>query len=203
MKGWGGAVGLILATAIIAGCSASASPHYYTLDSTAPLRAGAGSETAVLVDPVTVPATVDRPEFIVQTAPNRVEVEEYERWAAPLDDLIARAVAGDLTRLLGTQDVSTEPLPNFAPAYQVSINVERFESIDKQSASLDAVWAVRRSGTNQVRIGRTVATQPVQGDGFDALAAAHSRALAQLSSDIATAIQSESEDTPGIKTSRR
>jgi hypothetical protein len=31
----------------------------------------------------------------------------------------------------------------------------------------------------------------VQGDGFDALAAAHSRALAKLSSDIAMAIRAE------------
>jgi hypothetical protein len=36
----------------------------------------------------------------------------------------------------------------------------------------------------------------VQGDSFEALAAAHSRALAKLSSDIATAIRAESEQKP-------
>jgi hypothetical protein len=34
----------------------------------------------------------------------------------------------------------------------------------------------------------------VQGDSFDALAAAHSRALARLSGDIATAIRAEAEN---------
>ena len=40
-------------------------------------------------------------------------------------------------------------------------------------------------------LGTHVAREPVQGDGFDALAAAHSRALAQLSGDIAAAIRAE------------
>jgi uncharacterized lipoprotein YmbA len=30
---------------------------------------------AVMVGPVSVPAAVDRPEFVVQTAPNRVDVD--------------------------------------------------------------------------------------------------------------------------------
>ena len=39
------------------------------------------------------------------------------------------------------------------------------------------------------RSGRTVAREAVQGEGFDALAAAHSRALAKMSADIAAAIR--------------
>jgi paraquat-inducible protein B len=37
--------------------------------------------------------------------------------------------------------------------------------------------------------GRTIARETVQGDGFEALAAGHSRALATLSADIAAAIR--------------
>jgi hypothetical protein len=42
---------------------------------------------------------VDQPEFVVQVAPNRVDVDEFNRWDAPLNDGIARAVAGDLIYL--------------------------------------------------------------------------------------------------------
>jgi hypothetical protein len=38
--------------------------------------------------------------------------------------------------------------------------------------------------------GRTTLREPVQGEGYDALAAAHSRAIAGLSRDIAAAIRS-------------
>jgi hypothetical protein len=41
---------------------------------------------------------------------------------------------------------------------------------------------------------RTVERETVQGDGFDALAAAHSRALAKMSGDIAAAIRAEAEE---------
>jgi uncharacterized protein len=56
---------------------------------------------------------------------------------------------------------------------------------------LDAAWTVHKTTGGQTRSGRTLVTEPVQGDGFDALAAAHSRALAKLSSDIAAAITAE------------
>ena len=73
------------------------------------------------------------PQFVVQVAPNRVEVDEFNRWAAPLNDSIARAVAGDLAALLGTPDVATAPLANFNPAYRVTINVQRFESVSGEA----------------------------------------------------------------------
>ena len=55
-----------------------------------------------MIGSVSVPATVDQPQFVVQVAANRVEVDEFNRWAAPLSDSIARAVAGDLAAQLGT-----------------------------------------------------------------------------------------------------
>ena len=62
----------------------SAISRFYTLDSTATPDAGPLASYGVIVGPVSVPASVDRPEFVVQVAPNRVEVDEFNRWAAPL-----------------------------------------------------------------------------------------------------------------------
>jgi indole-3-acetate monooxygenase len=52
---------------------------------------------------------------------------------------------------------------------------------------------------SETRSGRTTAPEAVQGDSFDALAAAHSRALARLSGDIAGAIRAEAEDKDADK----
>ncbi|MBV8055862.1 MAG: membrane integrity-associated transporter subunit PqiC [Deltaproteobacteria bacterium] len=181
---------VIALAAVLPGCGTSAS-RFYRLDTTAAPNNASAVQTAVMVGPVSVPAAVDRPEFVVQVAPNRVEVEEFDRWAAPLDDSIARAVAGDLSVLLATPDVATAPLADFNPAYNVTINVQRFESLKGDAAVVDAVWAVRRAAGGKTRSGRTIAREAVQGEGFDALAAAHSRAIAKLSSDIAAAIRME------------
>jgi uncharacterized lipoprotein YmbA len=151
---------------------------------------------AVMVGPVSVPASVDQPEFVVQVASNRVELDEFNRWAAPLSDSIARAVAGNLVVLLGTPDVAGSPMANFSPAYTVTINVQRFESTRNQGALVDAVWTVHRTAGGAIRSGRTLAQEAAQGDSYDALAAAHSRALARMSRDIAAAIRAEARQTP-------
>lgn len=173
-----------------AGC-ASAPARFYTLASTATAADAPAARYAVLVGPVSVPASVDRSEFVVQVAPNRVDVDEFNRWAAPLSDSIARAVAGDLAVLLGTSDVAVGPLANFNPAYRVTINIQRFDSVPNEAVLVDAVWAVNQTAGGHTRSGRTVAREAVQGAGFDALAAAHSRALATVSGDIAAAIRAQ------------
>jgi uncharacterized protein len=188
-------ISIALVAIVAAGCSTTPS-RFYALDSTAVADGTPAAHAAIMVGPVTVPAAVDRPEFVVQVAPNRDEVDEFNRWVAPLNDAIARAVAGNLVVLLGTPDVATETLANFIPDYRVTIDVQRFESIQGQAAIMEAVWNVRKTTGGQTRSGRTVAREPVQGQGFDALAAAHSHAIAKMSADIAAAIRAEAEKKP-------
>jgi len=180
----------------VAACGTTAPARFYTLDATATATGAPLAHGAVLVEPVTIPAAVDQPEFVVRIADNRVAVDEFNRWVAPLGDGIARAVAGDLTVLLGSANVAVAPLANFAPDYQVSINVQRFESRPGDAALLDAVWTVRQTASGVTRSGRTVARQAVVGQDYAALAAAHSRALAVMSGDIAAAIRAEAEMRP-------
>ena len=175
-----------------AGCS-TAPARFYSLDSTATADSAPAAHASVMVGPVTIPASVDQPEFVVRVAANRVEVDEFNRWVSPLGDGIARAVAGDLVVLLGSPDVAASQLANFTPDYRVTIDVQRFESIRGDAAVVEAVWTVRKTAGGETRSGRTVAREPVQGQGFDALAAAHSRALTKMSGDIAAAIRAEAE----------
>jgi uncharacterized protein len=163
----------------------------YTLDSVAAPDARPLASYAIVVGSVTVPASVDRPEFVVQVARNCVAVDEFNRWAAPLDEGIARTVAGDLAALLRTPRVATAPLANFDPAFRVTINDQRFDSIPGHEVVVEAVWAVRMAKGGETRSGRTVAREPVPDQSSDALAAAHSGALAKVSENIAVAIRAE------------
>ncbi|MFZ0827769.1 MAG: PqiC family protein [Verrucomicrobiia bacterium] len=191
---------LFLITCAIAaatGCASSPS-RFYTLNSTA---TGDGATPAVsygvAVGPVSIPALVDRPQFMVQVATNRIEVDEFNRWAEPLNNNIARVIAGDLAALLGTPQVATAPLANFNPAYRVSIDIQRFESVRGKSVLIEAVWVVHRTTPGGTTCsGRTIASEPASGDSFDALAAAHSRALAKVSNDIAAVIRTETDAKP-------
>jgi uncharacterized lipoprotein YmbA len=188
-----GTLAVALVAMAMTGCGRSPSPKLYTLDSVAVSDAGPLVRYAIVVGPVRVPASVDRPEMVMQVGPNRVTVDEFNRWAAPLGQSIARTVAGDLTTLLGTPEVATAPLANFDAAYRVTIEVQRFDSVPGEQALLDAVWVVRAKGGG-TRSGRTVASEPVLDASIDALAAAHSRALATLSGDVAAAIRTVAVD---------
>jgi hypothetical protein len=126
--------------------------------------------------------------MVVSTGSNQVRVDEFNLWAAPLQNNILRVVAENLVVLLGTPHVTLFPQTlNTDAEYRVAIEVQRFESTLGQAATLDAVWTVRRTKDGKTETGRTTVREAVQENSYDALAAAHSRAVARLSQDIANA----------------
>lgn len=170
------------------GCASKPS-KFYTLSPTAE-PAPATETFSVAVGPVYIPSMVDRPQMVVTTGPNEVGIDEFNRWASPLQSEIARVVAENLARKLGTRMVSIYPQATAAGAsYRVMIDVMRFESSPGKSANLDCVWTVRGAREKSVRSGRTTVTEAVADGSTAAIAAAHSRALGRLSGDVAEAIR--------------
>jgi len=172
-----------------AGCSSTPPARFYTLSPTS-TPAVASSELSVAVGPVTVPAVVDRPQIVVSLGPNRVWLDEFNRWASPLQDDIARVVAENLVVLLGTPRVArASQTLSMGSSYRAVVAVEGFESAPGETARLDAVWTVSRIKDGATRSGRTTVREQITEKGYEALAAAHSRAVAQLSRDIADAVR--------------
>ena len=176
-------------TAFAVGCGTTPPSRFYTLSATT-APAATSSNLSVAVGPVSVPAVVDRPQIVVSTSANQVGIDEFNRWASPLQNNISRVVADNLVALLGTPRVTLVPQTLSADAdYRAAIEVQSFESAPGQAATLDAVWSVRRMKDGKTETGRTTAREVVQEKGYDVLAAAHSRAVARLSQDIADAVR--------------
>jgi uncharacterized lipoprotein YmbA len=175
--------------ALISGCASSPS-RFYTLSTTAAPAAAPAAGCAVSVGPVSVPAAVDRLQIVVRTGPNQVFISEFDRWASPLKTDISRVVAENLVSMLGTTQVTVFPASSAADAsYRVMIDVLRFESEPDRAATLDALWTISAVKSGQARRSRTTRTESTQNTGYAALVAAHSRALGQLSVEIAAAIR--------------
>ena len=181
--------------ALVAGCASSPS-HFYTLSANvAPVTAT--STVSVAVGPVTVPAAVDQPQIAVSTGSNQVMFDEFNRWASPLQDNIARVVAENLVAALGTPRVTLFPQTlNSDADFRVVIEVRNFDSTPGKSAALDAVWTVRRTKDGKSETGRTSVREAVQEASYEALAAAHSRAVARMSQDIADTVKRLQEGSP-------
>ncbi len=178
--------------ALFAGCRSPQS-HLYTLSPGTTAAGKAGESTlnlAVVVGPVSIPSIVDAPQIAVSVGANQVRLDEFNRWASPLQNNIAHVVVDNLIALLGTPRVSLFPQPlNAEFDFRVAIDVQTFQSAPGDAATLAAMWIVRRVKDGQTSTGRTVLREPTQGTGYDALVAAHSRALARLSQDSAVAIR--------------
>jgi hypothetical protein len=104
-------VDIILAcvlVALAAGCS-SPPANFYTLKGTVASPATTSSNLSVVVGPVSIPAMLDRPQMVLTTGPNQVAIDEFNRWAAPLQNIISRAVAENLTVMLGASLVTPFP----------------------------------------------------------------------------------------------
>jgi hypothetical protein len=187
---------LCAVAALGAGCAATPS-HFYILSPTATNTATATSELSVVVGPVSIPASVDVPQIVVSTGPNEVLLDEFNRWASPLQNNISRVVTEDLVAMLGTPRVSLfQQSLNADADYRVAIEVQSFESAPGEAATLNAAWIVRRTKDGKAQTGRTTVREPTQEKGYGALAAAHSRALARLSQDIADAVRALDRATP-------
>ena len=183
---------ILCAIGLLVGCASVPAEHFYALTAEAPVqRAVAGSvdDLSISVGPVTLAEIVDRPQLVVTVAANRVVILDQQRWAEPLASEISRVVALNLARQLGTRKVSTQPqIAGTVAGYGVALDVQRFESIAGKEVCIETLWTLRRTAGGEPISGRSMVKEPLASSGYDAIIAAHSRALAELSRDIARAI---------------
>ena len=202
---------LACALLVLAGCASSPPDHFYSLSSggidaaTAPASTGASTGTGsaaastqplyIELQAVAIPQRVARSQIVINSGEGRVDLLEQERWAAPLSAEIGQALSQDLTAGLGAIDVYRSPTPPQAAVYRISTSVQRFESAPGQYALVDAVWSVRRVGSDAVLTCRSVADEKV-GAGYDALVLGHRRALARIAASIAQGVRTVAAGAP-------
>jgi hypothetical protein len=174
--------------ATLAGCS-SPNPRYYTLAAPAPAAGTPAPTQTVWLGPVTIPAQVDRPQLVLAAGAHEVRIDEFSRWAAPLADAIASALAAQLAQRLPSMIVRPWGDGDGAPdALQVRVDVQRFETAPGDQVLIELAWTLRRPGAAP-RSGLSVVREATAGSGIDAAVAAHSRALARAADEIAAAVR--------------
>jgi hypothetical protein len=176
----------------LAACASAPQENYYTLAASAPERAAADSALSNVG--VTVVATglveaVDRPQLVLRASQARVHILEQQRWAEPLKAAIPRVVAANLARELGSARVTAQSqAPSGDTGYRVALDVQRFDSTPGEGAAIDVAWTIRRVEGSAVTSGRSTVMERAAGPGYEALVAAHSRALGVVSREIAQAL---------------
>ncbi|WP_053570370.1 PqiC family protein [Caballeronia cordobensis] len=182
-------IAIMTASMLLHGCANSPKTQYVTLNVTP----GDALPVVQPMDPVQpalhIPQALDRPEVVTQAAPNRFEISETERWAAPLAQLMRLTLARDLeTRLPGGGLVFPEsPVPDGTRALVVTV-IDIGMPADGE-LTLQAEWAlVSRSPVRTEFAQRATLRSPLTGAGAEAKAAALSRALGKLADEIASSV---------------
>jgi len=174
---------------LLAACASAPVEQDYTLSVEAPREAlQSMPDVSVAVGAARMGEMYDRPQLVVRASGNRVRILEEQRWAEPLKSGIARVVAADLGRLLGTAHTTAYPHGEASnTGYRVALDVQRFDATPGAGVDVDIAWRVTRLPQGTAQDGRTTTHEDASGE-YEALVSAHSRALATASRDIAQAI---------------
>jgi uncharacterized lipoprotein YmbA len=185
-------LGLLLLTAFALGACRlprqSETPRYWML---APIEGAAPAseiERSVGVGPVEFPAYLDRPNVVRRTSSNELHVAKFEIWGQSLRQNFTQVLGRNLEILVPGLAAVSFPWkgPDQNLAYRLVVQVDRFDAGPDDQVALDAAWALHHgTSSGWIAGGRTALRVPVQGEGYAAIVAAMSQAVAALSREIA------------------
>jgi len=190
--------GVCALAALVSACSSVPAPAFHSLmpapAASAPRISPVGA-VAWEVLPVTVPAQVDQPQWVVQSVDGSLAVLEQQRWIAPLGAEIRAAVAERLTLALGAPAAAAAAAPG--KQWRVAIEVQRFESAPGRETRLEARWTLSSTSDGAATLScRGEFVQAMSGTSYIALAKGHQQGVAQLGDAIGRSLAALSAGRP-------
>jgi len=170
--------------------SCSSPVNFYVLSPAGAPSTGDGP--GIGVGPVTMARYLtERPALVFQSSSNKMELTDEHVWAGDLEHDFARVLASNLGRRLGTGNTRVYPWTSEEGMdHQVVVDVRQFHGTPDGAAVLEASWRAYQLPESRLLTSRsTILREPLEQDGFEALAAAQSRLVDRLARVIATTLR--------------
>jgi hypothetical protein len=137
-----------------------------------------------------MPLYLDRSDIVTRGSQNEVDIADFAQWAGPLHENFSRVLSENLSVLLSTDKIGVFPFARGdAIDYNVTVYVTRFDGMPGDKAYLRARWAILdRKRKESFFEKHTIVSHPTISDTTEALIAAKSNTVADLSREIAQAI---------------
>jgi uncharacterized lipoprotein YmbA len=184
-------LGALLGLAALPSCAPALPSRLYTLLPAEAAAKGEARGPALGLDPVTLPAYLDRPEIVTRAGGHQVRVSESDKWIEPLQPMFRRLLEERLREATGAREVVPVPPPGGdEPRHAVAVEVERFDADEAGKVRLAARWRVYRPATGRtVRAGRAmIEERGAAPPDYPGLVAAMGRAVDALADAIAAAV---------------
>jgi uncharacterized lipoprotein YmbA len=189
---------VVLASAaiLVSGCfGRSPSPSFYALtpvqDQVYSRRSSPVHHAVIGIGPVKLADYLDESQIVTRTSDNQLVKAEFNRWVGSFKNNFMNVLADNLGSLLSTDRIYLYPWRLAVPIdYQVTVDVVRCDGRLGDAAWLEARWSIFQGPEKKLlKMHRSSLREPVTGADYAALVAAQSRAVAQLSQEIAAAIR--------------
>lgn len=175
--------------------------RFFYLRSVAEPAAAAGAQGSLIaVMLARLPGHLQRPQLVTEVAPGELRVDEFLRWAEPLDEGTTRALAENLAKLLPEHRVVRFPWRSGArPRCRVVVELYDFGLHGRAEARLSGRWALLLPDREGALVSQAAELRREAG-GADASTSveAMSVLLGELSQQIAAAVRAlPTEAGPG------
>ena len=170
----------------IGGCGTSPVAKMYTLnavDKASTVVAGSEQSIAIKLGPISIPDSLDKPQIVTRVGANRLETDEFNRWAGDYQSDIQRIIGENISSLLPTNQVMMSDEIILVPVdYQILVNVRKFDGELGGVVTLNADWVLSVKNKEKTVIAKkSIFTEKTDGADYQSYAAAQSRLLEKLS----------------------
>ncbi len=177
----------------LSACGTSAPVRYFNLE---PIDYGSTSSAEqrhiVGLGPLDLPGYLARPQIVTRGTNAEIVIDDFRRWAEPVDESIHRIVAANVESLVEDVTVVSYPYHTMAqPEFRVYGDVVRFDADTTGEAVLVVQWGIAAADRTVVtppQRARYVAQASIPGDTGSVVVALNG-VIADFSRDIAAHIE--------------
>ena len=193
---------ILLSVVLFTSCSSSPPIQKYILTPTVEndvetLSSKDDTEITIGIGSIELSQYLLRPEIVSFKGNNELIVDQFNRWAEPLNENFERVLIENLSRLIPTDRIYIFPLQEEEPnSFQITIVVNEFGMRSDSSVVLDARWNVSKSFKRDfLMTQRSFYTDNASGVSLEATVTLLSNLVGNFSREIANEIRKEIDGT--------
>lgn len=194
-------VGMTAVMLSLVSCGSSKPSHYYLLSDLSPthVKVNHGTHKVIGVGPVVMAKYLNQPQIVTRNSINKVNIDEFNRWAEPLDDNFTRVVSKNLQKILQSDYIAAYPWQHSESVdYQVKVDVYRFDATTDGKVICDLRYEIMNASTKERLLSKSKTYHEFIGQKYSYTQLAHcmSRVVARFSRDLAQDLRHTTRKLP-------
>lgn len=177
---------------LLAACASSPPVQFYALDTVARTSGNMDGGVTIGLGPINFPDYLKRPQIVKRTAGSEMIIDEFQRWAEPVDRSFNRILAANVDDMLDSAVVVLFPYSmNIRIDIRVIGRVFRFDTDTAGLAVLDVQWVAGDGKDNMIVEPRRAhyEARATDAQDYDAIVMALNETLDAFSRDVAAALE--------------